>query len=55
MRKGELSFVGIGTTIIQGTKIGKNVTIGAGSIVIKDIPDNIIALGNPAKIVKSKK
>jgi len=52
---GELSFIGIGTTIIQGITIGKNVTIGAGSVVVKDIPDNVIALGNPAKIVRSKK
>jgi len=52
---GELSFIGIGATIIQGIKIGKNVTIGAGSVLIKDIPDNVIALGNPAKIMKSKK
>ena len=52
---GELSFIGIGATIIQGIKIGKNVTIGAGSVVIKDIPDNVIAVGNPAKIIKSKK
>ncbi|MBA7532225.1 Maltose O-acetyltransferase [subsurface metagenome] len=55
MRKGELSFIGIGATMILGIKIGKNVTIGAGSVVIKDIPDNVIALGNPAKIIKSKK
>ena len=52
---GELSFIGIGATIIQGIKIGKNVTIGAGSVVIKDILDNVIALGNPAKIIKNKK
>ena len=52
---GELSFIGIGTTIIQGITIGENVTIGAGSVVIKDIPDNVIALGNPTKIVKHKK
>ena len=52
---GELSFIGIGATIIQGIKIGKNVTIGAGSVAIKDIPENVIAVGNPAKIVKSKK
>ncbi len=50
----ELSFIGIGATIIQGIKIGKNVTVGAGSVVIKDIPDNVIALGNPAKIVSNK-
>lgn len=52
---GKLSFIGIGATIIQGMKIGKNVTVGAGSVVIKDIPDNVIAVGNPAKIIKSKK
>jgi len=52
---GELSFLGIGAIIIQGIKIGKNVTIGAGSVVIKDISDNVIAVGNPAKIIKSKK
>ena len=52
---GKLSFIGVGATIIQGIKIGKNVTIGAGSVVIKDIPDNVIAVGNPAKIVKNKK
>jgi len=52
---GKLSFIGIGAIIIQGIKIGKNVIIGAGSVVIKDIPDNVIAVGNPAKIIKSKK
>lgn len=52
---GELSFIGIGTTIIQEITIGKNVTIGAGSVVVKDIPDHVIAVGNPAKIVKDKK
>jgi len=51
---GELNFLGIGVTIIQEIKIGKNVTIGAGSVVIKDIPNNVIAVGNPAKIIKSK-
>ncbi len=50
----KLSFIGIGATVIQGIKIGKNVTIGAGSVVIKNIPDNVIAVGNPAKIIKSK-
>ena len=55
MRKGELSFIGIDTTIIQGIKIGKNVTIGAGSVIIKDIPDNVIIVGNPTKIISNKK
>lgn len=52
---GKLSFLGIGATIIQGIKIGKDVTIGAGSVVIKNISDNVIAIGNPAKIIKNKK
>ena len=51
---GELSFIGIGATIIQGIKIGRNVTIGAGSVVIKDIPDNVMVVGNPAKIISNK-
>ena len=34
--------------------IGNNVTIGAGSVVVKDIPDNCIAVGNPARVVKMK-
>ena len=50
----ELSFIGIGTAIIQGITIGKNVTIGAGSVVIKDISDNVIFAGNPAKIISNK-
>jgi acetyltransferase-like isoleucine patch superfamily enzyme len=54
MRKGELSFIGIGATIIQGIKMGKNVTIGAGSVVIKYIPDNAVVVGNTGKVIKNK-
>lgn len=52
---GDLSFVGISSTIIQGIKIGKNVTVGAGSVVTNDIPDNAVVVGNPARIMKTKK
>ena len=41
--------------IIGNIKIGNNVTIGAGSVVTKDIPDNSIVVGNPAKIISKKK
>ncbi|WP_102398679.1 sugar O-acetyltransferase [Haloimpatiens massiliensis] len=46
-------WVGGGTIICPGVKIGDNVTIGAGSVVTKDIPDNVIAVGNPCKVIKS--
>ena len=41
--------------ITGGHKIGKNVIIGAGSVVTKNIPDNCLAYGNPHKIVKRKR
>jgi sugar O-acyltransferase (sialic acid O-acetyltransferase NeuD family) len=50
---GEGSFIGAGTTVIQGTKIGKWSVIGAGSVVVKDIPDNVLAYGNPCKCEKT--
>lgn len=34
------------------TTIGNNVTIGAGSVVVKDVPDNAVVVGNPARIIK---
>ena len=48
----EMTFVGIGSSIIQGKTIGKNSIVGAGSVVIKDIPDNVLAYGVPAKVMK---
>jgi len=49
---GEKAFVGIGSTVIQYKKIGENSIIGAGAVVIKDIPNNVAAVGVPAKIIK---
>lgn len=48
------SIIGIGSKIIEGIVIGNNVTIGAGAVVINDIPDNCIAVGVPAKVIKKK-
>ena len=42
-------------TILPGVRIGNNVTIGAGSVVVCDIPDNCVAVGNPAIIKKNLK
>jgi sugar O-acyltransferase (sialic acid O-acetyltransferase NeuD family) len=49
---GNGTFIGAGATVIQGITIGHNVTIGAGAVVINDIPDNAVAVGNPAKVIK---
>jgi maltose O-acetyltransferase len=46
-------FIGAGTIVLPGVKIGKNAIIGAGSIVTKDIPENVVAAGNPARIIYS--
>lgn len=46
-------FVGASSIILPGVHIGNRVIIGAGSIVTKDIPDNSVAVGNPAKVVCS--
>jgi putative colanic acid biosynthesis acetyltransferase WcaB len=45
--------VGAHVCIIGPIKIGNNVQIGAGSVVVKDIPDNCIVVGNPARVVRS--
>ncbi|MBE6158487.1 MAG: acyltransferase [Firmicutes bacterium] len=46
-------FIGINTTIMPGVTIGNNVIIGANSVVTKDIPNNSVVAGNPAKYIKS--
>jgi maltose O-acetyltransferase len=48
---GRKTFVGIGSIILPGIKIGENVIIGSGSVVTKDIPENSIAVGNPAVVI----
>lgn len=45
-------WIGGSVTILPGVTIGDNVTIGAGSVVVKDIPSNVIAVGNPCRVIK---
>lgn len=51
---GDNVSLGCNVTIIGGVHIGNNVTVGAGSVVVKDIPDNCIVAGNPAKVIRYK-
>lgn len=44
-------FIGMQSTILKGVKIGNNVIIGANSLVNKDIPDNSVVAGNPARVI----
>lgn len=50
---GSFSHIGANATILPNVKIGKNVLIGAGSVVTKDIPDNCLAVGSPAKVIRN--
>ncbi|TXK46962.1 acetyltransferase [Pontibacter qinzhouensis] len=50
---GDFVSIGAGATILPKVKIGNNVVIGAGAVVTKDIPDHTVAVGVPAKIIKS--
>ena len=49
---GENTWIGANAVIVPGIHIGKNVVIGAGSVVTKDIPDDVIAVGNPCRVLR---
>jgi galactoside O-acetyltransferase len=49
---GKNCWIGAGVVILPGVTIGDNTVIGAGSIVTKDIPSNVVAVGNPCKVLR---
>ena len=49
---GDNVWIGGNTCVMPGVTIGNNVVIGAGSVVTKDIPDNMIAVGNPCRVIR---
>ena len=49
---GDNVWIGGGAIILPGVTIGNNVVIGAGSIVTKDIPDDVVACGNPCRVIR---
>ena len=50
---GKNVWIGSNSTILPGVTIGDNAVIGAGSVVTKDIPENMMAVGSPAKVIRS--
>lgn len=49
---GDNVWIGGGVKVMPGVTIGSNVVIGGGSVVTKDIPDNVVAVGNPCKVLR---
>ncbi|MGF0019152.1 sugar O-acetyltransferase [Sporofaciens sp. SGI.106] len=50
---GENVWIDANVVIVPGVHIGKNTVIGAGSVVTKDIPDNVVAVGNPCRVLRN--
>lgn len=50
---GDNVWIGGNAVIMPGVHIGSNVVIGAGSVVVKDIPNNMVAVGNPCKVIRA--
>jgi acetyltransferase-like isoleucine patch superfamily enzyme len=49
---GDDAWLGVGVIVLDGSKIGKGAVIGAGSVVNSEIPDEAIAVGAPARVIK---
>lgn len=52
VRIGKNCWIGAGVIIVPGITIGDNVVVGAGSVVTKDLPDNVVAVGNPCRVLR---
>jgi maltose O-acetyltransferase len=52
IRIGKNCWIGGGAVVCPGVSIGDNTTIGAGSVVVRDIPANVVAVGNPCRVVR---
>jgi acetyltransferase-like isoleucine patch superfamily enzyme len=49
---GDGSWIGHGTVVLPGARIGRHVTVGANSVVVGDLPDRCVAVGNPARVIR---
>ena len=52
VRIGRNCWLGANVVVVPGVTIGDNVVVGAGSVVTRDLPDNVVAVGNPCKILR---
>ncbi|MBQ9083913.1 MAG: sugar O-acetyltransferase [Clostridia bacterium] len=52
VRIGRNCWLGAGVIVVPGVTIGDNVVVGAGSVVTKDLPDNVVAVGNPCRVLR---
>ncbi|MFP4422464.1 MAG: DapH/DapD/GlmU-related protein [Desulfococcaceae bacterium] len=51
---GDNVWIGMNSVVLPGVRIGNNVAIGAGSIITRDLPDNVVAAGNPCRVLREK-
>jgi len=49
------AWLGVGVVVLDGVKIGEGAVVGAGSVVTRDVPDNAIAVGIPARVAKTRR
>ena len=49
---GKNCWIGAGAILLPGVTLGDNVVVGAGSVVTKDLPDNVVAVGNPCRVLR---
>lgn len=54
VRIGRFTTITLGVTIIDRVTIGENTVVGSGAVVLKDLPDNVLAYGNPARIIRKR-
>ena len=52
VRIGRNCWIGAGAIILPGVTIGDNVVVGAGSVVTRDLPDSVVAVGNPCRVLR---
>ncbi len=52
VRIGKNCWLGAGVIVLPGVTIGDNVVVGAGSVVTKDLPDNVVAVGSPCRVLR---